>query len=159
MIYVIGVEGSPLVKIGLAADPAARLAGLQTGNPQPLKLLYSHEGGRELESHLHATFFDQRIRGEWFDLTPLGHPVAVVCAAIAEARQQELLVAPQFRTPSPVPAPRTPQSIQVVTQPVDPERPAFPLDPPSVSTTLAKPGCIRVWDRTCHRSAGTTCNC
>lgn len=79
--YLIASEGSPLVKIGKARAPWNRLADLQTGNPQKLTLLWAAEGDHE--SYLHTMFWEQRVTGEWFDLTSLGvDPVAVVAATL-----------------------------------------------------------------------------
>ncbi|MFH8581595.1 GIY-YIG nuclease family protein [Streptomyces zaomyceticus] len=94
-VYMIGEEGSTVVKIGKANNPAGRLASLQTGNPTPLTVMCAHEGGHPLENHLHTVFAPYRVRGEWFDLAPLGDPVA--------AMQQALAVT----DPKEAPAPRT----------------------------------------------------
>ncbi|GGU62509.1 GIY-YIG nuclease family protein [Streptomyces lavendofoliae] len=94
MIYVIGVEGSQVVKIGLGGNPQERLGQLQTGNPHELLLLWVHEGGRALESHLHATFLEYRVRGEWFDLSPLGDATQAVKDAV-RAASGRLLPAPR----------------------------------------------------------------
>jgi hypothetical protein len=81
--YLLGLDGSPLVKIGhTTASPKARMAHLQTGLPMQLSLLWSCEG--DFESDLHVHFAAYRVRGEWFDLTPLGDPVDVVKAAVGE---------------------------------------------------------------------------
>lgn len=81
--YVIGIEGSPLVKIGYTGGtPEARVGQLQTGLPMQLQLLWSSFG--DYEAELHARFAAHRVRGEWFDLTPLGDPVEVVTAAVVE---------------------------------------------------------------------------
>lgn len=78
--YVIGAEGSPLVKIGRTTGrPEQRLAALQTGQPSTLSLLWHCEGDHE--TALHRKFAAHRVRGEWFDLTPLGDPAEVVRAA------------------------------------------------------------------------------
>ncbi|MEV6131766.1 GIY-YIG nuclease family protein [Streptomyces violaceusniger] len=83
--YLVGMEGSPLVKIGFTSgDPKKRLASLQTGQPMKLSLLWSSEGNHE--SALHHRFAPHRVRGEWFDLTPLGDPVQVVEDAILPGR-------------------------------------------------------------------------
>ncbi|WP_442809867.1 GIY-YIG nuclease family protein [Streptomyces sp. SR27] len=81
-VYMIGEEGESVVKIGKANSPADRLPSLQTGNPTLLRILWVHEGDRQLEGHLHAVFADYRVRGEWFDLAPLGDPVVAVQAAV-----------------------------------------------------------------------------
>lgn len=81
--YVIGVEGLPFVKIGhTTKPPVERLKSLQTGTPMALNLLCIVRG--DWESDLHAHFDDYRICGEWFDLSSLGDPVAVVQAAVGE---------------------------------------------------------------------------
>ncbi|MFJ3507831.1 GIY-YIG nuclease family protein [Streptomyces luteogriseus] len=81
--YLLGIDGSPLVKIGhTTASPKSRMASLQTGLPMQLSLLWSCEG--DFESDLHVHFAAYRVRGEWFDLTPLGDPVDAVKAAVAE---------------------------------------------------------------------------
>ena len=80
--YLVGAEGSPLVKIGYTGgDPKARLASLQTGQPMTLSLLWSVDSN--YEKWLHDRFAEYRVRGEWFDLTPLGDPVTVVKDAVA----------------------------------------------------------------------------
>jgi hypothetical protein len=81
--YLLGVEGSPLVKIGhTTASPKSRMASLQTGLPMQLSLLWSYEG--DFESALHIHFAAYRVRGEWFDLTSLGDSIDVVKAAVGE---------------------------------------------------------------------------
>ena len=85
MIYVIGTPGSAIVKIGHAASPDERLRTLQTGNPALLAVLWSHEGDSELEGHLHATFADYRVRGEWFDLGHVPDAVEAVREAVSSS--------------------------------------------------------------------------
>ncbi|MFF5473368.1 GIY-YIG nuclease family protein [Streptomyces achromogenes] len=81
--YLIGMEGSSSVKIGYTStNPRKRLAGLQTGQPMLLSLLWSCPGNYEAD--LHARFSSYHQRGEWFDLSPLGDSVEVVKAAVAE---------------------------------------------------------------------------
>lgn len=81
--YLLGIEDSPLVKIGhTTVNPKSRMAALQTGLPMQLSLLWFCEG--DFESDLHVHFDAYRVRGEWFDLTPLGDPIEVVKAAVGE---------------------------------------------------------------------------
>lgn len=80
--YVVGMEGSDLVKIGYAADPKKRLQSLQVGQPAALGLLWCTVG--DFEAELHQAFEAYRVRGEWFDLTPLGDAVEVIQQAVAE---------------------------------------------------------------------------
>lgn len=87
--YVIGIEGSPLVKIGYTSvKPRERCQALQTGLPFDLTLLWSTPG--EYETRLHDMFAEHRVRGEWFDLTPLGDPLQVVQSAVAEIRVHDV---------------------------------------------------------------------
>jgi hypothetical protein len=97
-VYMIGEEGSTIVKIGKANNPAERLSSLQTGNPTPLTVMSAHEGDHQLESHLHTVFADYRVRGEWFDLAPLGDPVAAMQGAVAAAGLGALPKIPGPRT-------------------------------------------------------------
>lgn len=85
--YLIGAEGSRLTKIGKANNPKARMESLQTGQPMTLSLLWACDG--YYEGKLHRRFKDYRVRGEWFDLTPLGDPVEVVAAAVEEIKAAE----------------------------------------------------------------------
>lgn len=57
-----------MVKIGLASDPAVRLADLQVGSPVRLVLRGSHmtDDADGLERELHDKYADLRSRGEWF---------------------------------------------------------------------------------------------
>jgi hypothetical protein len=88
--YVIGIEGSPLVKIGYTSvRPEERRGALQTGLPYELTLLWSVPG--DFESQLHDMFAAHRVRGEWFDLTSLGDPIQVVRSAVQRIRIQSVI--------------------------------------------------------------------
>ncbi len=65
-MFTYFIQGHPLtpVKIGRARNVASRLASLQTGTPNELRVLLTLEGDREAE--LHAMFSAWRTRGEWF---------------------------------------------------------------------------------------------
>lgn len=104
--YLVGAEGSPLVKIGYTGgDPKKRLASLQTGQPMTLSLLWSVGG--DYEDALHQRFADYRVRGEWFDLTPLGDPVAVVREAVESGLVKvEEVAVPDLESDTSVPPPR-----------------------------------------------------
>ena len=82
MIYFIqSINGGP-IKIGLAENPVQRLKSLQTGHPETLVLLTSIAGGRDVESALHSSLSDVRIRGEWFE----GRAVRSRLAGIFDSR-------------------------------------------------------------------------
>lgn len=66
-VYLIGVESSTLVKIGVSASLEARVAAIQTYCPFRAQLLYSVEGDESLEKSLHILFKTFRRNGEWFD--------------------------------------------------------------------------------------------
>lgn len=86
--YLIGAEGSPLVKIGFTSGkPKSRMSSLQTGTPMKLSLLWSTEG--DYEGRLHERFHAYRVIGEWFDLTPLGDPVEIISGAVEELQSAD----------------------------------------------------------------------
>lgn len=53
-VYFVGEEEKGPVKIGTAADPIARLRGLQTGNPRRLRIERLIYGDRVVEKLLHG---------------------------------------------------------------------------------------------------------
>lgn len=70
-LYVIQIDNADgFIKIGVAANPGARLAELQVAVPYQCRLLKVADGGRKLEKDLHIAFRSDRIRGEWFRPTP-----------------------------------------------------------------------------------------
>lgn len=64
--YIIQAGPTGPVKIGRADDPNARLATLQTGQPEELRIIRIVDTPYECEGAFHARFADLRIRGEWF---------------------------------------------------------------------------------------------
>lgn len=62
-------EGGP-IKIGIARDPAKRLAGLQTGHFERLQLRALTTGGAKQERAYHDRFAAHRLHGEWFSPHP-----------------------------------------------------------------------------------------
>jgi hypothetical protein len=85
--YLVGTEGSPIVKIGWALNPNKRLATLQIGSPMRLAILWTQWGA--YEDHLHAEFDAFRVHGEWFDFAKLGDPVEAVTAAVERLKSAE----------------------------------------------------------------------
>lgn len=75
-VYVIGDIAASAVKIGMAKDPIARLAQLQTGNPSRLYLhrvfwvSADQAANIECDAHANAGASYQRLEGEWFSCTP-----------------------------------------------------------------------------------------
>lgn len=166
MIYVISQGDSAVVKIGHGGNPKKRLTELQTGSPIQLLLQWTHDGGEELEGHLHVVFAEYRIRGEWFDLTPLGDAVAAIREAVEAATGSEMLRAPRFRVPGVVhpaePVASAVVALDVVRDPTWDER--FPLPRPKIVRRMAagedvRPGCIRQWQGKCRRPSGASCGC
>jgi hypothetical protein len=68
MIYFIETQGR--VKIGYSNDPQRRFSDLTVGCPTRCVLLAIIEGSMSDEKDLHERFKANRIRGEWFELTP-----------------------------------------------------------------------------------------
>lgn len=63
------------VKIGVSANPEARLANLQTACPYELTLMAklsfpSRELAQSFEGCFHRMERSHRLRGEWFDIPP-----------------------------------------------------------------------------------------
>lgn len=67
-VYIIGVEGQSMVKIGFAQNPKARFANLKTDNFGKLILLQILPGSSANEHEIHRHFAEQHHRGEWFGL-------------------------------------------------------------------------------------------
>lgn len=65
-VYFIVAETSRLVKIGVAADPVARLRQIAAMSPESLRLAKVIDGGRGKEKDLHDEFSAYRMHGEWF---------------------------------------------------------------------------------------------
>lgn len=77
-VYVVGTLKANCVKVGMANDPIARLAQLQTGNHEKLYLhrvfwTSAPDAARDLESRSHSflTKKTKRLVGEWFECSPM----------------------------------------------------------------------------------------
>ncbi len=80
-MYVI--EGPSAVKVGVARVPTDRLAQLQTGNPDPLRLVWSMPIAGDayaVEAEAHSMLERHRLNGEWFAI-----PTEVAVAAVSGA--------------------------------------------------------------------------
>lgn len=87
-IYVIGPNVGPQ-KIGIARDPSARLAAMQTGCPFTLRIqsvtyVASEDSARRVERVAHRLLKKHRQRGEWFNVTP-GEAERAIADALASA--------------------------------------------------------------------------
>lgn len=70
-VYFIQAGDNGPIKIGwTAGDPRARMASLQTGNPEPLRLLAYAPGTIEDERAMHERCASIRMIGEWFKPEP-----------------------------------------------------------------------------------------
>jgi hypothetical protein len=58
------------VKIGFAHDVASRVASIQVAQPYTLEVMATVPGGVRHEGLVHTAFNAERIRGEWFRLSP-----------------------------------------------------------------------------------------
>lgn len=70
-VYFVTCREANAVKIGFSLDPHGRLPEIQWGCPLPLVLEAVRPGKVEDERTLHMRFVDDRIRGEWFTITPM----------------------------------------------------------------------------------------
>lgn len=66
-IYV--AEAAGRYKIGTSASLLARLRQLGTYSPFSVELVNNFPGGIALERTLHRLFDDERVNGEWFELS------------------------------------------------------------------------------------------
>ncbi len=71
-IYVIGAHRGPK-KVGLAANPLARMRSIQTGNGKDVALLHTVavpvETASMIERRAHWLLRDTKVCGEWFDVS------------------------------------------------------------------------------------------
>lgn len=71
--FVYFITDGEFVKIGIAEDVQKRLAGIQTGNPRKVSVLFSIpvksvKAARVLERQLHNAYSEFAKCGEWFDI-------------------------------------------------------------------------------------------
>ena len=71
LVYFVQAGNLPKVKIGYTTGAIrSRMANLQTGSCEVLRLRACIWGGMALEEHLHSKFAADRLHGEWFQLSP-----------------------------------------------------------------------------------------
>lgn len=64
--YIYFVAAGKHVKIGFARNVKSRIADIQVGHHEKLKLLHMEKGTMQDEAVFHALFSGLRYRGEWF---------------------------------------------------------------------------------------------
>jgi hypothetical protein len=71
-VYFVRAGESDLVKIGFTSgEPGQRCRALQTGSPSELVLEEWFAGSPADERSLHEVLGPRRVRGEWFQLSPV----------------------------------------------------------------------------------------
>jgi len=66
IVYCIRQADAGPIKIGITDNLSARVRAIQTSNPYPLTVLWTRQGGSQLERKLHRELSDLRLSGEWF---------------------------------------------------------------------------------------------
>lgn len=82
--YLYLIRSDKYTKIGIASSCDNRVNSLQTGNPHALFVegYYKVGDGNWVESALHAIYKNQRVRGEWYDLSMADiKNIAKICEA------------------------------------------------------------------------------
>lgn len=67
VVYMVGVEGEPFIKVGFASELSSRMVGMQVGSPKKLLVLAVFPGCKKAEAMFHRELQDHHVRGEWFD--------------------------------------------------------------------------------------------
>lgn len=70
-VYFVTCREANAVKIGFSVEPRARLPEIQWGCPLPLTLEAVMPGDHQEERRLHRWFAEERITGEWFQLSEI----------------------------------------------------------------------------------------
>lgn len=67
LVYFIGTEsGASPIKIGFTLTIEKRLPTIRRQSPVAIDLIACAPGARQLESHYHSLFCNERLHGEWF---------------------------------------------------------------------------------------------
>lgn len=99
-IYYLMCSETGRMKIGYTrGDVQKRLKSLQTGSPTKLRVAAIHPGTPESERRLHEQFAEDRLHGEWFDISPelILHCYEIFSMIIAAAEEAGK-VAPEWVT-------------------------------------------------------------
>ncbi|MEV4968839.1 GIY-YIG nuclease family protein [Streptomyces sp. NPDC024062] len=94
VVYVIGSVADRRLKIGSAGNTRNRLVELKSGNPNPLQILATIEGGRLLAGLIHEHLKRFRGIGEWFDFGE-ANPIHMVTDAVQALRDERLFPPPE----------------------------------------------------------------
>jgi len=87
LMYVARCGEFDLFKIGSAANPRARLGGIQVGCPFEITLLAVFTGGSDLEGALQGRLRKLHVRGEWYRI-PGSDPIAVIETLVEELKKK-----------------------------------------------------------------------
>lgn len=69
-VYIMKDSHNGLYKIGRSVNPKSREKTLQSEKPSIAMVFHADETEKMNEKTLHIEFAEQRVRGEWFSLTP-----------------------------------------------------------------------------------------
>lgn len=67
VVYMVGTEGDPYIKVGYASELSSRMVNMQVGSPRKLIILAVFAGDLKAEAALHRELQDHHVRGEWFE--------------------------------------------------------------------------------------------
>ena len=67
VVYMVGIEGEPYIKVGFASELSSRMIGMQVSSPKKLMVLAVFAGNQITESLMHRELQEHHVRGEWFD--------------------------------------------------------------------------------------------
>jgi predicted DNA-binding transcriptional regulator AlpA len=75
------------IKIGVSDHPTKRIAELNTGSSDPIKILGMRKGSHQDEVFFHKLFKDYHLNGEWFE--PVPELLAYIDAFLIRAPREE----------------------------------------------------------------------
>jgi hypothetical protein len=67
VVYILYSNVHQAIKVGYASDIGSRISTIQISTPEKLSLMFTFEGGKELEEYFHERLKPFHIRGEWFE--------------------------------------------------------------------------------------------
>ena len=79
------------IKIGLSEHPTKRMADLNRGSSEPVRLLGTRRGDHSEEKFFHKLFKDYKLNGEWFE--PVPELLAYIDAFLIRAPRVEMEIA------------------------------------------------------------------